>query len=245
MANNIIAMDSLKKGAVRVYEGMTVVQMAGLEEALHISNLQSKFNGCFAMNNSTICFVDDHEVFVTYYTELAYRSLIHAGLKYCGSDFYVPFSNGDYPKEEEAKWNDLFQKARQRRKEEFFENCCAYCDEYHIGELSDEVLSNCLEIPFSGFRVKNLYYESWCWPVITHPCLDSYSAEKLGSFCFNNGRVVFVYRNGKTYVTKGYGILDELRVAGYTKSDLFVPLSNGEEIIDPHYKKLWESIRKC
>ena len=40
---------------------------------------------------------------------------------------------------------------------------------------------------------------------ITGNFLDCIAVERLGHYTTNNGRVVFVYRNGKTYVAKGYG----------------------------------------
>lgn len=110
MANNII-MDSLKEGAVRVYTGMIAVfPQFSQEEALNISELAPKFNGCYATNNSTVCFVSDNEVFATPYTRTTMRSLRSAGFRQ--EYFYVPFSNGDYPKYEQVKWEALREKAR-------------------------------------------------------------------------------------------------------------------------------------
>lgn len=95
MANNIIAMDSLKEGAVRVYSGMiTVFPQLAKEEVLNVSELTPKFNGCYATNNSTVCFVSDNEVFVTPYTRITMRSLRSAG--FCEKYFYVPFSKGRF-----------------------------------------------------------------------------------------------------------------------------------------------------
>lgn len=71
MATNNITMDSLKERAVRVYNGMIAVfPQFAQEEALNISELAPKFNGCYATNNSTVCFVSDNEVFVTPYTRV-------------------------------------------------------------------------------------------------------------------------------------------------------------------------------
>jgi hypothetical protein len=56
--------------------------------------------------------------------------------------------------------------------------------------------------------------------------------------------VVFVYRDGHTYVTKRYRIISELREAGYRETGMFVPFSNGEEILDPDLREKWESISK-
>ena len=243
MANNIIAMDSLKEGAVRVYNGMIAVfPQFSQEEALNISELAPKFNGCYATNNSTVCFVSDNEVFVTPYTRITIRSLHSAGFR--EEYFYVPFSNWDYPKFEQSKWNSLCEKARQSYAEDFVEDCVSYCDEHHIGTISDETLRNCFEMPSTGVKVKHLYFEDCYYPIINSTCFDCTAADRIGHFCTNNGRVVFVYRNGKTYVAKGYGILNELRAAGYTESGLFVPFSNGEQIQDSVLKARWESITK-
>ena len=240
--NNIIAMDSLKEGAVRVYSGMIAVfPQFAQEEALNISELAPKFNGCYATNNSTVCFVSDNEVFVTPYTRVTMRSLHNAG--FCEKYFYVPFSNGDYPKSEQFKWNSLCERARQSYAEDFVEDCVSYCDEHHIGIISEETLGNCFEMPATGVKVKHLYFEDCYYPIISS-CLDCTAADQIGTFCTNNGRVVFVYRDGKTYVTKGYKILSELRAAGYKENGLFVPFSNGEEIVDPVLKAAWDKITK-
>ena len=240
MANN--NMDSLKKGVVRVYSGMIAVfPQFSQEEVLNVSELASKFNGCYAMNNSTVCFVSDNEVFVTPYTRTAMRTLLSAGFyeKY----FYVPFSNGDYPKSEQSKWNALRENAHQSYKADFVSDCEAYCDKHHIASISEETLANCFEMPENGVRVKHLYFEDIYYPIMNQHCLDC-RCDNLGHFCYNNGRVVFVYRNGKTYVAKGYKILNELRAAGYSESGLFVPFSNGEEIQDYALRVRWESITK-
>lgn len=241
--NNIIAMDSLKEGSVRVYSGMIAVfPQFAQEEALNISELALKFNGCYATNNSTVCFVSDNEVFVTPYTRITMRSLCSAG--FCEKYFYVPFSNGDYPKAEQFKWNSLREKARQSYAEDFVEDCVSYCDEHHIGTISEETLGNCFEMPATGVKVKHLYFEDCYYPIINSTCFDCTAVDRIGHFCTNNGKVVFVYRNGKTYVAKGYKILNELRAVGYTESGLFVPFSNGEQILDPDLKARWESITK-
>lgn len=243
MANNtIIEMDSLKKGAIRVnFATIAVFPQFDQEEPLNISELVPKFNGCYATNNSTVCFVSDDEVFVTPYTRITMRSLNSAG--FCEKHFYVPFSNGDYPKSEQLKWNILKEKARQSYKADFVSDCEDYCDKRHIGTISEETIANCFEMPESGVRVKHRYFEDTYYPIMNQSYLDCRS-EKLGKYCCNNGRVVFVYRNGKTYVAKGYKILNKLRDAGYIESGLFVPFSNGEEILDDTMRVRWESIKK-
>ncbi len=241
MAKNIIAMDSMKEGAVRVYNGMIVVYpWCSTEDVLDISELAPKFNGCYATNNSTVCFVTDGEIFVTPYTRLGISSLCSAGFR--KEHFYVPFSNGDYPKAEQSKWNSLREKARQSYEADFVSDCEAYCDKRHIGPISEEALANCFEMPENGVWVKHPYFEDYYYPIIKSTCFDCTAASSIGRFCTNNGTLVFVYRDGKTYVTKDYKILEELRAAGYTKSNLFVPFSNGEQIQDGVLRERWESI---
>lgn len=80
------------------------------EEDLDMSEIALEFNGAYCTNNSTICFVVDHEVFVTPYTDKAISAIKRAGL--VRRDFYVPFSNWDYPREEKVKWERLRKAAR-------------------------------------------------------------------------------------------------------------------------------------
>lgn len=244
--NNTIfsSMESLKKeGSIRVYTGMTVVfPQYSKEETLNICELAPKFNGCYATNNSTVCFVSENEIFVTPYTRAALRTLRSAEFR--EDYFYVPFSNWDYPHTEQFKWHSLREAAKQCQGEDFVEDCVAYCDSHHIGTISDETLKNCFEMPYAGVAVKHLYYETRYYPIIQSTCLDCIAAERIGKYCTNNGRVVFVYRDGKTYVAKGYKILSELREAGYTESGLFVPFSNGEQIVDSSLRSKWESLSK-
>lgn len=243
MVKNITAMDSLKEKSVRVNSGMIAVfPQFSHEEPLEISDLAPKFNGCYATNNSTVCFVFGNEVFVTPYTRNAMKILHSADFR--EEHFYVPFSNGDYPKAEQSKWVTLRKKARQSYEKDFVEDCASYCDKHHIGTISDETIRNCFEMPSTGVKVKHIYFETCYYPVINSGIFDATAVDSIGHFCTNNGKVVFVYRNGKTYVAKGYKILNELCAAGYTESNLFVPFSNGEQILEPYLKARWESITK-
>lgn len=242
MANNNI-IDSLKEGAIRVYTGMIAVfPQTSKEETLNISELAPKFNGCYATNNSTVCFISENEIYVTPYTRATMHSLLSAGFRQ--DHFYVPFSNWDYPKYEQVKWESLRKKAHQSYEEDFVDDCTKFCDEHNIGVISDETLQNCFKMPNEGVEVKHPYFKTRYYPVINNQCLDCVAVEKIGTYCSNNGRVVFVYRDGHTYVTKGYKIISELRAAGYKENGLFVPFSNGEEIQDYALRTKWESIRK-
>ncbi len=233
MAN--YTMKKLINDSIQVIEGMTAVFRNGEEVFLHVSECESKFNGCYAINNSTICFVLNGNVYVTPYFKVAEKTLQENGLH--RENFYVPFSNGDYPKRQKEKWSTLCQQARCYCEKEREEAWCEWADKHNIGTLFEETLENCLRIPDDGFWVKHYYYEE-----ITLPVSDI--EKHMGQFCTNNGVVVFIYRNGHTYVTKGYGIIQKLRRAGYTEGRLFVPLSNGEQIQDSSLRDEWNRIQR-
>ena len=242
MANNT-TIKELTNDSVRVYAGMVAVYPHfKTEEVINFNFDAATFNGCYAVNNGTLAFIINGELYVTPATRKGYKVLRENNFiqKY----FYVPFSNGDYPKEEKCRWEYLWKMARKSHEEEFIEDCSKYCDEHNIGILDEDILTNCFIMPTTGVRVKHLHFENVYYPVITSTCLDCIAVDHLGTYCTNNGKVVFVYRDGKTYVTKGYKILEKLRAAGYKEKSLFVPLSNGEQIIDPVLAEQWEMIKK-
>ncbi len=239
-----ILMKNLKENSIHIHGTVTVVwPQHQREEELDMSDIRSKFNGAFSTNNSTICFVHDNEVFVTPWTSEALATIAKAGLD--RKSFYVPFSNGDYPKHEEAKWSRLRNLAHESYCREYEIDCANWCDEHHISALSADIMANCFRIPREGIFVKHPHYETTHYPICgSEMCLDSFAASKLGCFCSNNGRVVFVYRDGHTYVTKGYRIISELREAGFKEASLYVPFSNGEAIVDPALAAQWNRISK-
>ena len=237
-------MKNLKENSIRISSAIAVCwpQYGDKEETLDMTDIGSKFNGCYATNNSTICFVIDHEVFVTPYTRGAMSTIVNAGLT--EKHFYVPFSNWDYPKYEKAKWQRLCELATESYYRDYEVDSAKWCDEHNIGELSEETMERCFRMPRSGVPVKHLHFEDTYYPACNESCVDCTVIDRLGRYCANNGKVVFVYHDGHTYVTKGYWILDELRHAGYKESGLFVPFSNGEQITNPYLATKWEQISK-
>lgn len=237
------SMQNLIEDSIRVYPGMIVVwPQFGKEETLNVMELVPKFNGHYAANNSTVSFITGDNFYVTPYTRKAMKVLRESG--FCEASFYVPFSNWDYPKFEKTRWESLREMAQKSYEEDFKADCYRYCDEHGIGAISEETLKRCFKMPSTGVHVKHLYFENWYYPIINSCCLDSWGVDKIGRYCTNNGKVVFVYRDGATYVAKGYKILDELRSAGYKEDGLFVPFSNGEVIQDPALRSIWEELGK-
>ena len=102
----------MKRGSVIVRDGDIVVKpQFCTRDRLEVSKLVPKFNGCYAVNNSTVAFVFENQIYVTPETNRVHEALNGAGFRMCC--FPVPFSNWDYPFEEKEKWEELRRKARE------------------------------------------------------------------------------------------------------------------------------------
>lgn len=189
--------------------------------------------------NSTICFIFDHEVYVTPYTDAAIEVLEKAGLE--EEYFRVPFSNYEYPKEEKEKWFALLDEARKTNHDDYEKKAAEHSDRRGLGRLCESTMKRCFRIPREGVLVAGETGRlSVIYPFCTEFEVDFNAKEQIGRFAIENNTVMFVYRDGHTYVTKGYWIVDELRKAGYLESDMFVPFSDDERIQDPELLSLWK-----
>ena len=235
---------NLKANSVNVTKKTTLVwpQREEEDEVIDMTDIGSKFNGSYAINNSTICYVVNNEVFVTPYTREAMAEIKALGLT--ERHFYVPFSNWDYPKYQEERWSSLRKEARESQYRNYENDCRNWCAQHGVNELSKETMDRCFRIPRGGMKVLMIHYETVNYPICNEMNMDSATIDKLGSYNTNNGKVVFVYCDGHTYVAKGYSILEELKNAGYRKSNLYVPLSNGEKIVNPSLAFEWKDIPK-
>lgn len=271
MAHITMALISLmENGSVEAKSGSIVIcPKICRREILDVSELVRKFNGCYAVKDLTLAFVCEGKVFVSPNTHNAREIMRDACFEQ--KEFYVPFgSNDEYPLEEERKWRILQDDMRQVQKEEFIKHCEAFSDKFCIGKLSDEILADCLEVPEEGIpfslevdvRLAPLLllatlginpsenqkkkYEGVYLPEIKigFDPLNPLIARKLGKFSENKGKVVFVYRNGKTYISKFSHVQRALEAAGYTKVYWFVPFANDEVITDPELKAKWDSLDK-
>lgn len=237
------SLDDLKKDSIACSVLTTTVWSLLQDEEASQWTYATKFNGCYAVNNSTLAYVHENLLYITPYTRAAIRILTVCGFE--KEEFFVPYSDGDsFPKVKESQWKKLLKMANKQYEEEFLEDCATYCDVHDIGKIDSRILKNCFVIPKNGIKIKTPFYEDMYYPIISESMFNAESIDKLGKYFSNNGRVVFVYRDGKTYVTKGYKIIDYLEAAGYRESGLFVPFSNGETIIDPNLAKKWNKIVK-
>ena len=118
-------------------------------------------------------------------------------------------------------------------------NCETYADLHGFKQISANLLSNCLEIPMEGIHTSTFHHV--CMPVAT----SLYRVPKeIGTYsCFDNV-CLFVYRNGKTYVTPNAAVPLALKEAGYRKGNRGVPFVCGEIIQDYHYYTLWKDLNK-
>ncbi len=243
MANKTINLSLLKESAVCICVGtIAVFPHEGREVRLELSDLKKKFNGCYSLQTPTVSFIHNGEMYAIPYTERVIRSLKAAGLK--KANFYVPFSEGDYPKGQAIKWVHLKEMVIQSYIEDLMEDCITYSDENGIGKLQEETLKNCMELPFMGLAVIGINYETCYYPILNVGRGEKEIAEYVGKYNIEDQTVMFVYRDGKTYLTKGHGIIRELKKAGYIEKSMLVPLAHGEKIKDEELQERWEAIRR-
>jgi len=109
MANNTneLSLKTLIQASIKVWNGMLSIGgvCGDTPYANNIDNLQENYNNCYATNNSVVCFVHDYQVYVTPMNLSKLHSLAELGFR--EEMFFVPFSNGDYPKECERRWKSL------------------------------------------------------------------------------------------------------------------------------------------
>ena len=211
-------------------------------DPIDMSDVISKFPGCYATNNSTICFVYEGKAFVVPYTREVVDTLIQNGYQH--RFFYVPFSSPGCraPSVGKDRWLKMRQDARIIYELYYEEDCIEWCNEHGIKEIAPDSMKRCLRIPKEGVLVHHPYFEKRESPILSETSFDCMVPDRLGSFCTNNGVVAFVYRDGHTYVTRGYWIVGLLEQAGFRRAHFEVPFSNSETIQDPAIAAEWQSI---
>lgn len=231
-------MEQVIKDSIRIENGMMAVFSGGEKWPIRVQDTVSKFPGAYCTNNSTICYCYKNQMFVMPYIRRAF-DVIRRELSQ--DHFYVPFSNGDYPDGMLSRWRALREKAKVSYEEDFIEDCQTYSKKIGLKQLPEEVLAKCYKIPKEGVVVKRFNYVEITSPAINSRSFDCIAADRIGKFCTNNGRVVFVNNDGSTYVAKGYRVTEILKEHGFSESGLFVPFSNCEVIEDPSEQAVWDS----
>ena len=196
----------------------------------------------YGWNNGKVSFVtEDGSYYVTPYCFEVAEALREMGYEETG--IYVPFSNGDIPQDKQLaeKWERLCADARKKhdemRKREKEKHLKEVADKKMIRDLPEDVYKLSLRIPEEGLETTWMGSEK----DVTRPVSEWKVDECMGTYCGNNGKISFVDSKGDTYVTPFYFEVGEiLRNSGYNEGSLFVPLSNGEDIVDPAIAARWK-----
>lgn len=196
---------------------------------------------CFGINKDVISFVHNQTLYIIPYFRSIIKTLLDNG--FVKKDIYVPFSNGDYPLDHQKKWNNLVADSRLQHSLDLISDCEEFSNRRGYLAISDELLDRCFEIPSSGVKVSHPDWNRTYYPEITSENFDKVHSKVLGHYNTKNGVCVFVYKNGKTYVTRNWAAIRAIRESGYKKSNLTVPFSTPlESILDSFYAHKWEVI---
>lgn len=138
--------------------------------------------------------------------------------------------------------------------DDFLDFCTEWCDENEIGTLSDNLIKEkSICIPKEGLTLVDHYLTSKYIPVLDEILSrrDKFVTERLGKYNISRDqtRLVFIYRNGDTYLTRNSKkTVEELEASGYRRMkhdyEVYVPLQPGETIVDPELKRKWDNIMK-
>lgn len=194
----------------------------------------------YCVKNQTVVFVDcSRNVYVTPYTRKTINILIGNG--FVKSYYYVPFTGNDFPTDYEFFWRNLRMQAVLQRDEEFYEDCKRYSSLNGIGELNEEELLNCIEVPYEGILVEREFFFLKVYPMT----LDLEGCSKfIGYFDWFKGIWVFVHFNGKTYVTMNHDVISKLEKIGYKKGNLFNKLRKNEKSCREIFQSRWGILSK-
>lgn len=222
----------------------------GCYENITISPRESQEH-TYTQNNGVVSFVDGGKVFVTPYSRRRLAALVEAGFRE-GGNLWVPFSNGDIPKDSlQAKmWENLQKEAGRERVEDYENDCAKLAKAKHIKPLDENFLQEfCIRVPAEGLEIQK--YER---PAQRHyPAFSAFipfDEERLrlaiGTYTANNGVVAFIDHRGREYVMPGFHKLDILEAAGYKNyAMIWVVMSNGERFVDPYLQSKWAGLKKA
>ena len=182
-------------------------------------------------NNGVILFVDETLTnYVIPFVDGFIDMLATEGYKEFA--MFVPFSNGEYPKENKSVWHDIRETCKDLSWFIVREHAKDIARKRNVGPLPEQILLKAKEIPYYGVEVKHSYYETTIEPNISSCFITDDAARLIGTYCTNNGTFVIQSNDGKTYTVKHFdGIYELLSNAGYTYEYQFVPFSNGEVAI--------------
>lgn len=119
------------------------------------------------------------------------------------------------PFQHSFQWIELQDAARCSKMKNFEIDCIRFSDYNSIKELPSEFLITSTEVPNCGLKFgMRMYY-----PVFTTTVLDKYTTSLIGKFYHHDDTTVFVYRNGKTYVSQNSDLPGILPFYGYSPAN--------------------------
>lgn len=238
------SMAELAENSLRIYNGMIVINpFRGTETPVTVTDIVLKFPTCksYARNNSTVCFIWKSDLYAIPYTKRVIETLYEN--RYYQEEFYVFFSNGDFPKDEQQRWFSLIAQSREENTRDFQNETKVWCMNHGLKELPIEIMNRCMKIPDTGIEFKNTNFEGKFVPVINLDDPRERDIKKLGIYNWNNGAMCFVYIDGQTYIAhRKKTIREALENAGFTQGNIFVPMSNGERLKDLNLQREWETL---
>ncbi len=200
------------------------------KKTLDMTEVGAKHDGHYCQKDLVICFVSGGRVYVTPYTRRRMSYIKRAGLE--PAEFFVPFTDGSYPAGRLEDWSRLKRIAQGANSMDFEGDCLDYSDKKGIGVIDKGLLAHCFQIPMTGVPVKCDGMESIVFPLCNENRADAKAYSRIGKYSLNEKgkRLIFVYRDGHTYVTRLCSIARELEKAGYEKANFRVPFADGEVI---------------
>ena len=211
------------------------------KKVLFNPSVEPKMERCFCSNAGIIAFVIDGKMYVIPYMASVMSVLSDEGFE--RKPMYVPFSNEEYPIGQKDKWEALKRMAVTERKERFTSDCNNFSDKHGYGPIAQHLLKEfCLEIPEDGVHYIKFQNSDVYYPVVSGTSFSNSVANSIGKYCIDKGVCTFVYRDGKTYVTKNSKVISALQSAGYMLGNLRVPFTNGEIITDSPQAEIWKRI---
>ena len=241
MAKHLTTISRLKSEfSIQLEEGMLIFdQNSGAEKELQLDNLISTFEYRYNYNSRYVCFVDDRNVYLSLCSTKVIDTLEDHKIKH--ENFMMPLSENETLKYQQFRVSSMSERLAKAEKEDFIKDCVDFSKKNGIFSVNPKILAKCFEIPDEGMDVIRNGAIITYWPYIS--CRHSIDdIEFIGKYCAHNGKVIFVNRDGRTYIAKGYGIIYELEKSGFRQRKMFVPLSYGEAILDDSLADTWFNI---
>ena len=158
---------------------------------------------------------------------------------------FVPLSNGESLVDltAAAKWDKLRAQSRQELIAYYEARAIAAARQRMGKDLTPEQIKTIEDttIVMDGQKTVSVFGEE-----STQRPIDTFSKERLsGKYDYNNGTYVIIMPDGTTRVGPACRALsDVVKKAHFEESGIFVPLSNGEKLVDPTMAARWDRLRE-